>query len=83
MAQFTVQEIYNGLKYDVLSESIADYMAHGRPADYDEQTWIDLLLVKYAIEAAERMIKEGDSVSTMIDNESSSSYVRWDDHDDA
>ena len=81
MARITIQDVYNGAKYDVMSAAVADYLKNGRPAEYDERTWMDMLLVKYALIAAEKMNKEGDSISGMTDAESSSSYVRWDEHD--
>ena len=66
MAQITIEEIYRGEKYNVMSVVIADYVARGRPSGYDEKTWLELLIVKYSIEAAHKKISEGDSVSTMV-----------------
>ena len=83
MARITVQEVYNGAKYDVMSAAVTDYLKNGRPAEYDERTWMDMLLVKHALIAAEKMNKEGDSISAMFDGESPSSYVRWDNDDNA
>ena len=77
MARITVEEVYNGAKYDVMSAATADYLNNGRPAEYDERTWLDMLLVKHALIAAEKMKNEGDTVSGMTDDMSSSSYVRW------
>lgn len=79
MAQISIAEIYSGEKYGVMSAAIADYMTNGRPSEYDERTWIDMLLVKHALIAAEKMRQEGDTVSGMTDDVSSSSYVGWDD----
>ena len=79
MAQINIAEIYSGKKYGVMSAAIADYMSNGRPSEYDEWTWVDMLLVKHALIAAEKMRQEGDTVSGMTDDVSSSSYVRWDD----
>ena len=45
--------------------------------------WLDMLLVKHALIAAEKMKNEGDTVSGMTDDMSSSSYVRWDENDNA
>ena len=81
MAQISIAEIYSGEKYGVMSAAIADYMSNGRPSEYDERTWVDILLVKHALIAAEKMRQEGDTVSGMTDDVSSSSYVRWDDDD--
>ncbi len=81
MAQITVEEVYNGTKYEVMSAAVAEYLKNGRPAEYDEQTWMDMLLVKHALIAADKMKIEGDSISGMTDCESSSSYVRWDENE--
>lgn len=62
-----------------MSAAIADYMTNGRLPEYDERTWVDMLLVKHALIAAEKMRQEGDTISEMTDDMSSSSYVRWDD----
>ena len=83
MARITVEEVYNGGKYSVMSAAIAEYLKDGRPAEYDERTWVDMLLVKHALIAADKMKIEGDSISGMTDCESSSSYVRWDENDNA
>ena len=79
MAQISIAEIYSGEKYGVMSAAIADYMTNGRPSESDERTWIDMLLVKHALIAAEKMRQEGDTMLGMTDVVSSSSYVRWDD----
>lgn len=79
MAQIIIAEIYSGEKYGVMSAAIADYMSNGRPSEYDERTWIDMLLIKHALIAAEKIRQEGDTMSEMTDDMSSSSYVRWDD----
>ena len=65
------------------SAAMAEYLANGRPAEYDERTWLDMLIVKHTLIAAEKMKIEGDSISGMTDGESSSSYVRWDNDDNA
>ena len=79
MAQISIAEIYSGEKYGVMSAAMAEYLKDGRPSEYDERTWVDMLLVKHALIAAEKMRQEGDTVSGMTDDVSSSSYVRWDD----
>ena len=81
MARITVEEVYNGGKYDVMSAATADYLMNGLPAEYDERTWLDMLLVKHALIAAEKMKSEGDTVSGMTDIVPPSSYVGWDEHD--
>ena len=83
MARITVEEVYNGEKYGVMSAAMEEYLTNGRPAEYDERTWVEMLIVKHALIAADKMKLEGDSISEMTDAESSSSYVRWDEHDNA
>ena len=83
MARMTVEEIYRGEKYNVMSAATADYLMNGRPSEYDERTWLDILLVKHTLIAAEKMKNEGDTVSGMTDDLSSSSYVRWNENDNA
>ena len=63
----------------VIGRGGAEYLKDGRPAEYDERTWIDMLLVKHTLIAADKMKMEGDTVSGMTDDVSSSSYVGWDD----
>ena len=81
MARITVEEVYNGEKYGVMSAAMADYLSNGRPAEYDERTWVEMLIVKHTLIAADKMKLEGDSIPGMTDAEPSSSYVRWDEHD--
>ena len=83
MARMTVEEIYRGEKYNVMSAATANYLMYGRPSEYDERTWLDILLVKHTLIAAEKMKNEGDTVSGMTDDMSSSSYVRWNENDNA
>lgn len=85
MAQMSLEELYRGEsageKYGILGEVMKDFFENGRAAEYDERTWLDMLLVKHALIAAEKMKSEGDTVSGMTDSVSPSSYVRWDKHD--
>ncbi|MBR6594213.1 MAG: hypothetical protein IKK83_03425 [Clostridia bacterium] len=83
MARITVEEVYRGEKYGVMSAAMAQYLRDGRPAEYDERTWLEMLIVKHALIAAENMRNEGDSISGMTDAESSSSCMRWYEHDNA
>lgn len=75
MARITVQDVYNDAKYDVMSAAVTDYLKNGRPAEYDERTLMEMLLVKHTLIVVEKMNKEGDLISGMIDTEPSSSYV--------
>ncbi len=79
MAQISIAEIYSGEKYDVMSTAMAEYLKDGRPSEYGERTWIDMLLVKHTLIAADKMKIEGDTVSGMTDDVPLSSYMRWDD----
>lgn len=75
MAQLTIEQIYKGEKYDIMSAVFSDYLKNGKPKDYDERTWLDLLTVKHAINAAYKMLQEGDTVSGMTDDVPPSSHT--------
>lgn len=85
MAQMSLYELYRGEgageKYGILGKVMKDFFENGCPPEYDERTWLDMLLVKYTLMAAEKMKKEGDTVSGMTDDVSPSSYVRCNAHD--
>ena len=85
MAQMSLEKLYRGEsageKYGILGEVMKDFFENGRPSEYDERTWLEMLLVKHALIAAEKMKNEGDTVSGMTDDMSSSSYVRCNAHD--
>lgn len=76
MAQISVEELHRGeggsTKYGIggiMGAVTKDFLPHGIPKDYDECTWIEMLLVKHTLAAAEQMKNEGDFVSGMIDAE--------------
>ena len=75
MAQLTIEQIYNGKKYDIMSAVVTEYLKNGRPKEYDERTWIELLIVKHSINAAHKIQKEGDTVFGMTDTVPPSSHV--------
>ena len=54
MARITVEEVYRGEKYGVMSAAMAEYLRNGRPAEYDERTWVEMLIVEHALIAAEK-----------------------------
>lgn len=85
MAQMSLEELYRGegagAKYGIMGEVMKDFFTNGRPSEYDERTWLDMLLVKHTLIAADKMKIEGDTVSGMTDDVSPSSYVRWDEND--
>ena len=83
MARITVEEVYRGEKYGVMNAAMAEYLKDGRPAEYGERTWVEMLIVKHALIVSDKMKLEGDSISGMTDDESPSSCVRWDEHDNA
>ena len=83
MARITIEEVYRGEKYGVMSAAMAEYLRNGRPSECDERTLVEMLIVKHALIAANKMKLEGDSISGMTDAESPSSSVRWDEHDNA
>ncbi len=87
MAQMSLEELYRGEgageKYGILGEVMKDFFQNGCPSEYDERTWLDMLLVKHALIAAEKMKNEGDMVSDMTDSVPPSSYVGWNENDNA
>ncbi len=87
MAQMSLEELYRGEgvgeKYGILGEVMKDFFQNGCPSEYDERTWLEMLLVKHTLMAAEKMKNEGDTVSGMTDDMSSSSYVMWNENDNA
>ena len=87
MAQMSLEELYRGEsageKYGILGEVMKDFFQNGCPSEYDERTWLEMLLVKHALMAAEKMKNEGDTVSGMTDSVPPSSYVRWNENDNA
>ena len=87
MAQISLEELYRGEgageKYGILGGAMKDFLQNGRPSEYDERTWLEMLLVKHALMAAEKMKNEGDTVSGLTDDVSPSSYVGWNENDNA
>ena len=87
MAQMSLEELYRGEsvgeKYGILGEVMKDFFENGRPSEYGERTWLEMLLVKHALMAAEKMKNEGDTVSGLTDDAPLSSYVRWNENDNA
>ena len=85
MAQITIEELYIGnSKYSgILNDTMAEFLKNGHPADYTEQTWLEMLIVKHALLTAEKMKKEGDFVSGMTDAESLSCYVEGKEHENS
>lgn len=59
MAQMSLEELYRGEgageKYGILGEVMKDFFENGRAAEYDERTWLEMLLVKHTLMAAGKM----------------------------
>ena len=87
MAQISIEELYRGegagKKHGILGEVMKDFLENGCPLEYDERTWLDMLLIKHTLIAAEKMKIEGDTVSGLTDDVSPSSYVRWDENENS
>ena len=85
MAQISLEELYRGEcageRYGILGEAMKDFFENGCPSEYDERTWLDMLIVKHTLIAAEKIKNEGDTVPGLTDDVSPSSYVRWDEND--
>ena len=82
MARISVEQLYRGegggAKYGsggIMGTVTKELLTHGVPDSYDERTWIEMLIVKHTLAAAEQMKNEGDCVSEMADAESPSCYV--------
>ena len=77
MARITVEEVYRGEKYGVMSAAMAEYLTSGCPAEYDERTWLEMLIVKHALIAADKIKSEGDSISGMTDAKRERMLIRF------
>ena len=76
MAKITLEELYRGegagAKYGVggiMGAVMKDVLSHGVPAKYDRQTWMELLLVKHTLIAAQQMTAEGDCISDLSESQ--------------
>lgn len=82
MARISIEELYRseggGAKYcgrGIMGAVMQEIMIHDVPKEYDEWTYIELLIVKHTLIAAEQMKTEGDFVSGMTDAEPPSCYA--------
>lgn len=82
MARMSVEELYcgdgAGAKYGscgIMGAVTKEMLTRGVPEGYNEQIWLEMMIVKHTLAAAEKMKTEGDSVSGMTDVESLSSCV--------
>ena len=63
MAKITIEELYRGEKYDIMSAVAVKAMALGVDERTDEgQTWIEKELVRQTLIAVEKMKQNGDSI---------------------
>lgn len=82
MARMSVEELYRGkgagAKYGfgvIMGEVMKEILTRGVPVGYDEQTWIETLIIKHTLAAAEKNKIESDCISEMTDMESLFSYA--------
>jgi len=69
MARINIEELYRG------EGGGAKYGVGGIPKEYDDRTYIELLIIKHTLKVAEQMKTEGDFVSGMTDAEPPSCYA--------
>ncbi len=63
MAIYTIEEIFNGDKYSVMSEVVKEILFSGSyESKADEQTAIEMAYVKHTVLVLQRMEKAGDIV---------------------
>ena len=60
MAKFTLEELYYGDKYNIMGNAAAEMLRRG--VCEDEQTQVELCLVKHALLAVRRMKEDGDEI---------------------
>lgn len=66
MAAYTIEEIFNGNKYSVMSEVVKEILLSGPyESEEDEQTAIEMAYVKHTILVLREMKKNGDAVGNI------------------
>ena len=64
MAKITIEELYRGEKYDIMSAVTAKALHLGIDERTDEgRTWIEMELVRQTLIAVEKMKKNGDCIA--------------------
>ena len=64
MAKITIEELYRGDKYDIMSAVTAKALPLGIDERCEEgQTWIEMELVRQTLIAVEKMKKNGDCIA--------------------
>ena len=88
MAQMSVEELYRGegasAKYGsggIMGAVAKEMLSRGVPDGYDEQTWLEMLIVKHTLAVAEKMEIESDFVSAITDVKPFSFYAGRVDND--
>ena len=64
MAKITIEELYRGDKYDIMSAVTAKALKRGIDERTEEgRTWIEMELVRQTLIAVEKMKKNGDCIA--------------------
>ena len=64
MAKITIEELYRGEKYDIMSAVAVKAMTLGNDERTEEgRTWIEMELVRQTVIAIEQMKKNGDCIT--------------------
>ena len=64
MAKFTIEELYRGENYDIMSAVAVKAMTLGVDERTEEgRTWIEMELVRQTVIAIEQMKKNGDCIA--------------------
>ena len=64
MAKITIEELYRGEKYDIMSAVVVKAMTLGIDERTEEcRTWIEMELVRQTVIAIEQMKKNGDCIA--------------------
>ena len=64
MAKITIEELYRGEKYDIMSAVAVKAMTLGIDERTEEgRTWIEMELVRQTLIASEQMTKNGDCIA--------------------
>ena len=64
MAKITIEELYRGEKYDIMSAVAVKAMTLGIDERTEEgRTWIEMELVRQTLIAVEKMKKNGDCIA--------------------
>ena len=61
MAKLTLEDLYYGDKYDIMGKVVVELLRGGKHEN--EQTQIELCIVKHTLLAAQRMALEGDEIT--------------------